>query len=190
MPCKRPRGAVHGRGEDAMPGAGDGERAVSDARREAARRSARQPPCMASWPLRRSAQARPRDADRYTPIPPADARCWPRSGAKCDGWTDIATPDPRGGPRRHEDPLSVRTAPARVRRAQGLCEASSTPASPPADGAEVVPLPSSAGPCDGRGRCERHARRCADDGWGAAQRACPSLPFRRPEAAEVVFRGM
>ena len=36
---------------DAMPGAGDGERAMPDARREAARRPARQPPCVEAWPL-------------------------------------------------------------------------------------------------------------------------------------------
>ena len=36
----------------------------------------------------------------------------------------------------------------------------------------------------------RHARRCADEDSGAARRACPPLPLRRPEAAEGAFRGM
>ena len=56
----------------------------------------------------------------------------------------------------------------------------SAPASPPADGAEVVP------PCEQRGPRrrprprERHARCCAGEGAGAAQRAWRlSLPGRR-----------
>ena len=67
------------------------------------------------------------------------------------------------------------------------------PASPPADGAEVVhTLAASTDRCEGRGRRDALSAWLRQQGFGSGLSAHgrPSLPFPRPEAAEGAFRGM